>query len=136
MSDVFPKSKRSEIMRKVKNRNTDIELIIRKGLFKSGHRYRLNNKLFGKPDIVFPREKIAIFCDGDFWHGKNYRKEEKNYKSFWKEKILVNIYRDKEVNRVLKEQGWRVLRFWKMEILKSPDKCIKKIEKFIKLRQI
>ncbi len=131
MSDIFPKSKRSEIMRRVKNRNTDIELIIRKGLFKRGYRYKLNGNLFGKPDIVFPGKKIAIFCDGDFWHGKNYRKEKKNYKSFWKEKILVNIDRDKEVNKVLKKQGWKVLRFWKTEILKNPEKCIGDIEKFI-----
>jgi len=136
MSDVFPKAKRSEIMRKVKNRNTDIELIVRKGLFRRGYRYKLKSKLFGKPDIVFPSEKIAIFCDGDFWHGKNYAKEKKNYKSFWKEKILVNIERDKNVNKILKKQGWKVIRFWKTEILKSPDKCIKKIEKFIKLRKI
>jgi DNA mismatch endonuclease (patch repair protein) len=129
MTDIFTKEKRSELMRKVKNKNTNIEIILRKGLFKRGYRFRIKNSVFGKPDIIFPSPKIAIFCDGDFWHGKNYKKDVKNYKTFWKEKILVNMKRDKKVNKKLKLEGWKVLRFWRTEILKDPDKCLNKIEK-------
>jgi len=129
MTDIFTEEKRSELMRRVKNKNTNIEIILRKGLFKRGYRFRIKNSVFGKPDIIFPSPKIAIFCDGDFWHGKNYKKDVKNYKTFWKEKILVNMKRDKKVNKKLKLEGWKVLRFWRTEILKDPDKCLNKIEK-------
>lgn len=128
MSDRLTKEKRSELMRKVKNKNTNIELVLRKELFKKGYRFRVKNSVFGKPDIIFPTKKIAIFCDGDFWHGKNYKKEAKNYKTFWKVKISTNMERDKKVNKKLKKKGWVILRFWKTEILKKPDKCIRKIE--------
>lgn len=114
-------------MAKVKNKDTNIELIIRKRLWRLGCRYRVNYKIAGSPDIAFPGKKVAIFCDGDFWHGKNYKKEHSGYKKFWKEKIAVNIERDKRVDRKLKNEDWKVLRFWKSEILKEPDKCVEKI---------
>ena len=128
MSDRLTEEKRRELMRKVRNKNTNIEIILRKELFKKGYKFRIKNSIFGKPDITFPTQKIAIFCDGDFWHGKNYKKEVKNYKDFWKEKIKVNIERDKTVNEKLTLEGWKVFRFWKTEILKSPAKCVELIE--------
>lgn len=118
-------------MRRVRNKGTNIELILRKALFKKGLRFRVKNRLFGKPDIIFPSKKIAIFCDGDFWHGKNYEKEKKNYKKFWKDKILINLKRDKKVNRALKKEGWIVLRFWKTDILKNSNKCVDRIEDYL-----
>jgi DNA mismatch endonuclease (patch repair protein) len=131
MTDRISIKKRREIMAKVKSKNTDIELILRKLLWNSGYRYRTNYKIFGKPDIAFPKQKIAIFCDGDFWHGKNYEKEKKRYKKFWAEKIYSNIKRDEKVNKELKKAGWKVIRFWKTDILKNPDKCVKKIKNLI-----
>ena len=128
MADIFTKEKRSEIMKRVKNKNTNIELILRSELIKLGLRYRIKNKLFGKPDIIFPKQKVAIFCDGDFWHGKNYHNEGGRYKNFWKEKIQINMNRDKLVNKTLEEDGWRVLRFWKTEIIKNPKSCAEKIK--------
>ena len=89
--------------------------------------------MFGKPDIVLPKYKIVIFCDGDFWHGKNYDEEKGRYKKFWIDKIALNIKRDIEVNKRLKEEGWKVLRFWKTEIQGKTDKCINKIMKNIKI---
>lgn len=127
MADIFSKQKRRELMAKVKNKDTDIELIIRKRLWQQGYRYRVNYKIAGSPDIAFPTKKVAIFCDGDFWHGKNYKKERSSYKKFWKEKIAVNIKRDRKVNRRLAKEGWKVLRFWKSEIHKEPDKCVERI---------
>lgn len=119
-------------MRRVRNKGTNIELILCKALFKKGLRFRVKNRLFGKPDIIFPSKKIAIFCDGDFWHGKNYEKEKKNYKKFWKDKILINLERDKEVNKTLKKERWRVLRFWKTDILKNSNGCVNRIESYLK----
>lgn len=136
MADIFTKEKRSEIMRKVRNRDTDIELIVRKELFKRGYRFRVKNKLFGKPDIVLPRQKVVIFCDGDFWHGRYYRKEKKNYKEFWVDKIRVNRKRDITVNKTLKKQGWRVVRFWKTDILRDINFCIKEAEKILEISKV
>lgn len=130
--DIFTPEKRREIMRSVKNTNTNIELLLRKSLYKNGHRFRVKNSLFGKPDIVFPKEKIAIFCDGDFWHGKNYKKEKKNYKPFWIHKIGLNRKRDIKVNKMLRKEGWTVIRLWKTQILKDPSACVDEIEKSIR----
>ena len=128
--DIFTREKRSELMRRVKNKNTNIELIIRKELFRRGYRFSTNTKLFGKPDIVLTSKKVVIFCDGDFWHGKN-KNEISKYEKFWREKILTNIERDKLVNITLRKDGWKVLRFWKNDILKNPEKCVEKIEKYL-----
>jgi len=135
MADIFSLQKRRDLMSRVKSKNTDIELILRQRLWAAGHRYRIHYKILGKPDIVFPKQKIAIFCDGDFWHGKNYKKEKKNYKKFWLDKIASNIKRDKKVNRELKKNHWKVVRFWKTDILKFPDKCLRAIEVEINLRK-
>lgn len=133
MTDVFSRKKRSEIMSLVKNKNTDIELILRKKLWAKGFRYRTNYKIIGRPDIVLPKFKAAIFCDGDFWHGRKYKKEVKNYKKFWKNKIETNINRDKTVNKELRKIGWTVIRFWKSQILKNADKCVNDIIKIIQV---
>ena len=119
-------------MARVRNKNTNIELKLRKKLWHLGYRYRTNYKVFGKPDIVLVRQKVAIFCDGDFWHGKDFKKEKGGYKKFWVEKIQTNIKRDKEVNKKLAKEGWKVLRFWKSEILKNLDDCASKIENQVK----
>ena len=127
MTDIFTKKKRSEIMSRVRSRNTDIEILLRKALFAKGYRFRIHYPIIGKPDIVFPTQKVAIFCDGDFWHGRYYKKESKNYNEFWEKKIKGNIERDKKVKQILKKQGWKVIRFWKSEIKKDIDKCLEKI---------
>ena len=119
-------------MRKVRNKNTNIELLLRKELFRRGYRYKIKNNQFGKPDFIFLNQKVAVFCDGDFWHGKNYRKEKKNYKKFWKDKIKLNMKRDILVNRNLKKEGWTVLRFWKTDILKNLLECADSLEKALR----
>jgi DNA mismatch endonuclease (patch repair protein) len=84
----------------------------------------------GSPDIVFPRAKIAIFCDSDFWHGKsleNKKKTFKNNKEYWIKKIQDNIKRDKRNNKELKIIGWRVLRFWETDINNNFDKVINQV---------
>lgn len=117
----------SKTAKKIKSKNTGIELLLRRELWKQGYRYRINDKtVFGKPDIVFHKQKIAIFCDSEFWHGKKFLEGEK-FKvnnDFWEAKIKRNIERDQEVNRILESEGWQVVRFWGREIIKNMPNCI------------
>lgn len=129
----------SKNMKAVKYKDSAIEKILRIELWHRGMRYRKNVKdIFGKPDIVFIKKKIAIFCDSEFWHGydwENKNKEIKSRREFWIPKIERNILRDKEVTKTLEEQGWVVLRFWGKEIKKETAKCVSEIEKIFKSRK-
>jgi len=130
MVDVLTKKQRSYNMSRVRGKNTKPELALRKLLFKNGMKgYRINYKLRGKPDIVFPKHKTVIFIDGCFWHKcpECFKMPETN-KAFWQEKIDSNVKRDTDVNEKLKKDGWRVLRIWGHEIKKDINKCINKIK--------
>jgi len=122
-------------MSRVKNKNSEIEQLLRKELWKRGLRYRKNvTTVYGKPDIVFLRKKIAVFCDSEFWHGFDWehRKNDiKSNKEFWIKKIERNIQRDKEVNDKLQADGWIVLRFWGKAIKTETALCADKIEKAV-----
>lgn len=126
------------IMSSIPSRNTKPEMLLRKELFAHGLRYRVNYKaLPGKPDVVFTKAKIAVFVDGDFWHGHNWairgydslEKELERYSQYWREKILRNIERDREVDTKLSENGWTVLRFWESDIKTDLGKCVTEIER-------
>lgn len=114
-------------MRQVKNKDSDIEIMLRKELWSRGLRYQKNvNGIIGKPDIVFKGKKVAIFCDSEFWHGYDWENRKKDFKSnkeFWITKIERNIERDEEVNAQLKKIGWKVLRFWGRDIKKNCKEC-------------
>lgn len=133
-------SNRSYNMSMIKSYDTKVELLLRKELWRRGLRYRKNCKtVYGKPDIVFLRKKIAIFIDGEFWHGYNFneiKKRLKINKTFWIEKIQFNMERDFEITQSLIEQGWAVLRFWDFEIKDSLKLCADKIEKTVRNRNI
>ena len=107
---------RSEIMAPIKNKDTSIEVKLRKALWHSGVRYRKNCKdVFGKPDICLKKKKVDIFCDSEFWHGKLYlenREIPKTNTKYWTEKFEKNIARDKVVIQRLQDDSWTVLRFW------------------------
>lgn len=130
---------RSENMRRIKSKDTSIELKLRKALWHKGYRYRKNCKdVFGKPDICFKGKKIAIFCDSEFWHGKLYLEGKyipKTNTDFWIKKFQNNIARDEQVNLSLEKKGWVVLRFWENDIKTNLNLCIEKIEKIF-LKQI
>ncbi|MDX9825761.1 very short patch repair endonuclease [Sulfurimonas sp. RIFOXYB12_FULL_35_9] len=122
----------SKTAKKIKSKNTTIELLLGKAMWAKGLRYRKNCKdIFGKPDFCFRSKKIAIFCDSEFWHGKKFLDGEKfqTNQGFWEAKIKRNIERDKEVNRKLKEDGWIILRFFGEEIKKNTDLAVEKIYK-------
>ncbi|MEY9096710.1 very short patch repair endonuclease [Paenibacillus sp. RC84] len=114
--DSFSKEKRSQIMSKIKSKNTTPELIVRRLLHKMGYRFRLHRTdLPGKPDIVLPRFKKVIFVNGCFWHGhSNCKKSQlpESNKKFWQDKISRNINRDAENIKKLIEMGWGVLTIW------------------------
>ena len=129
MVDIFTREQRSKIMSKIKTRDTGIEKALRSALWLQGHRFRVQYPVYGKPDIVFPKQKIAIFCDGCYWHGCPIcKKIPVANKEFWLNKFKSNIKRAEKVNRILKEKGWIVLRFWGHEIKNDLDNVVSKIE--------
>lgn len=123
-------------MKQVKNKDSKIEVALRKELWNRGLRYQKNvTSIFGKPDLVFKGKKVAVFCDSEFWHGYNWEKRKKDFKShqeFWIPKIERNMERDKEVTAELQKQGWTVLRFWGKEIKKNVCGCADIIEKAVR----
>ncbi len=124
---------------KSRNRSRDTwhEQLLRRTLWRIGLRYRKNvSDLPGKPDIVFPGFRIAVFCDGDFWHGRCWSRLETKLRqgtngSYWRAKILSNIERDRKNTQILRSQGWRVLRFWETDILANPDRIAGQIRRTI-----
>lgn len=123
-------------MKRVKSKDTKIELLLRKELWSRGLRYQKNSKkVVGKPDIVFMGKKIAVFCDSEFWHGYDWNNKKNEFKSnqdFWIPKIERNMQRDKEVNEMLEKSGWTVLRFWGNDIKKNLMMCADIIERMVK----
>jgi len=130
MPDKITEEQRSHIMSRIRSKNTKIEMLIRKELWKRGFRYRLHYPLPGKPDIVFPSRYVAIFCDGCFWHGcpKCFRPPQSN-KNYWRPKIANNRKRAKRQTTELEDAGWIVLRFWEHEIIESCEGVVDQIEK-------
>jgi len=136
MTDVFSKKERSEIMSHIRSKNTVPELKLfsmLRHLYHNGFRYRKHyKKVFGKPDIAFTKQRVAIFIDSEFWHGMNFKiTRQRLPKKYWREKIENNMKRDKNVNNVLNNLGWKVIRIWSKDFLKKPDKYIKKIIKIL-----
>lgn len=129
MTDVLTKKQRKYNMSRIKNKNSLIELNLRKYLWKNNIKgYRIHYNIYGKPDIFFTKSKLAVFIDGCFWHKcpKCYIKSETN-SSFWNKKIKDNIKRDKKTDFELKKMHIKVIRFWGHEIKKNPNKCISTI---------
>jgi DNA mismatch endonuclease (patch repair protein) len=128
MPDIYPKSKRSDIMSKISGKETKPEILVRKFLFSKGFRFRKNVKeLPGKPDVVLPKHKTIIFVHGCFWHGHSCKRgtlPETNYK-FWQEKIGKNIERDNRNIFELKEKGWNVIIVWQCEIKNKESKDVR-----------
>lgn len=132
MDNLTPEQ-RHKNMQAIKSKNSKIEVILRQALWKRGLRYRKNTKqVYGHPDIAFIGKRIAVFCDGEFWHGYEWESRRGNIKSnkeFWFSKIERNMKRDSEVNDYLTSHGWVVLRFWESEIKNDTANCVNIIEK-------
>lgn len=118
-------------MQNIRSNGTKVELIFAKTLWAHGLRYRKNDRtVLGKPDFTLKKHKLAVFCDSEFWHGKNWKQNHRKIKSnrkYWIKKIERNMQRDREVNRELKKRGWKVIRFWAKQVEKNPDKYAVKV---------
>jgi DNA mismatch endonuclease (patch repair protein) len=127
-TDLQPASRNaSDIKKKNRSRDTKAEMLLRRALWKLGVRYRLHDAaLPGKPDIIVAKARVVIFCDGDFWHGRNWRSRRAKLArganaAYWLAKIETNIRRDRLKTRALEQLGWTVLRFWETDILRDPQ---------------
>lgn len=134
-SGFYTTKKRSKMMRAIRGKNTKPELLFRRALWKKNVRYRVHNKqLPGKPDVSIKKYNLAIFIDGEFWHGYDWDKRKVDIKSnrrFWIPKIERNMQRDRQVNQELFEMGYTVFRFWSKEIQNDLDTCINDVLMFI-----
>lgn len=134
-SGFYTPKKRSKIMSKIRGKNTKSELLFRSALWKKGVRYRVDSKQIpGRPDVSIKKYKLAIFIDGEFWHGYNWDERKDNIKSnraFWIPKIERNMQRDRQVNRELEALGYTVFRFWEQEVKNDLEKCINDVLVFI-----
>jgi DNA mismatch endonuclease, patch repair protein len=132
---VFSPEKRSEVMSKIRGKNTKIELKLRKELWKRSIRgYRLQTKLPGRPDILFAKYKVVVFCDGDFWHGFLFDEWKKRLQPFWLNKIAGNMKRDQQNDSLLQEHGFIVVHLWEHELEKNIGECVQKVIDALKSR--
>lgn len=137
MADNLTKEQRHRNMSHIKSRDTSIEVKLRKALWNKGYRYRKNySKLPGKPDIALIKYKIAIFCDSEFFHGKDWevlkpRLERGDNSQYWVSKIARNRERDDEINKRLLFEGWTVVRFWGKDISKNVEECVRVVEEAV-----
>lgn len=135
--DIWSKEKRSDVMSKIRSKNTKPEKLLRSMLHKSGYRFRIHKKeLPGKPDIVMPKYKIIIFVNGCFWHYHKNCPEGRiphTNSIFWKDKLQKNVKRDKNNIKALRKLGWKVIIIWECEIEKKPEVTLKRIIKNLKV---
>jgi DNA mismatch endonuclease Vsr len=140
MARNLPRRKRTKAqisfnMSRVKNKGSRMEQLMEAALRRVGLHPAKHPKMFGRPDFVFGPAMVAIFCDSHFWHGYNWRvkrKEIRSNRSFWIQKIVQNMRRDRVVTSYLRKQGWTVLRFWEHQILQFPDRCTARIREALK----
>lgn len=137
MADNMTPEQRRITMSRIRGRDTKVELAIRKELHRRGYRFRVNTTwLVGKPDVVFTKIRLAIFIDGDFWHGWRFKNWSDKLAPYWREKIAGNKARDRRHTALLRSKGWTVMRFWEHDINDDLCRCIERIEtKIGELRQ-
>ncbi len=144
--DVLTREQRHKNMQNIRGKDTRPEVVLRKALWHQGYRYRKNYKqLPGRPDIVLTKQRICIFVDSEFFHGKGFETgyesnkyqslreqlEHGNNSDFWMKKIQRNMERDREVDAELRALGWYTLRFWSKDVLKHTDECLSAVEELL-----
>lgn len=131
----------SAVMAANKSADTKCERLLRSELWKRGMRFRKNvSQLPGRPDIVFPRARLVVFCDGDFWHGRNRPTQRRKLRrgpnaDYWISKIKRNIQRDRHNDKRLRQLGWKVVRLWELDILNSPSRSAKRVARALSERR-
>ncbi len=129
--DVHTKEQRSYNMSRVKSKNTKPELLMFLLLEEAGYKFEKHYPITGKPDIAFPEHKVAVFIDGEFWHGKDYKQIRDSIPPFWVKKIGENLKRDGRNMRKLRSEGWRILHFWDKKVVKYPERSLRRITRFL-----
>jgi len=134
MSDHMTPEQRSRAMKRVKLKNGSLEILVQCELRAKGLRFRRHNRsLPGCPDIVFPRERVAVFVDGDFWHGWRLPAWERKLSKFWRDKLRANRARDQRNFRRLRIKGWKIVRIWQHELARGDEsRFIKRIEQALR----
>ncbi|HZQ29640.1 MAG TPA: very short patch repair endonuclease [Patescibacteria group bacterium] len=122
---------RSFNMSQVKSKNTKPELLMFKLLRKNGIKFEKHYSIYGKPDIAFPTYKVAVFIDGEFWHGKDFKALETTIPPFWVKKIGENIKRDGKTARKLRTEGWHVMHIWDKRVIRQPKQSLQRIIRFL-----
>lgn len=136
MADNMTPEQRRRTMRRIRSKDTAVEMHLRRALWAHGLRYRTHYRgAFGIPDVAFPGARVAVFCDSEYWHGYGWEERKNNLgtnAAFWKTKIERNIQRDAEVNSALAAEGWTVLRFWSRDIFQDVDRCVRQVARAVK----
>jgi DNA mismatch endonuclease, patch repair protein len=129
--DNMSQAKRSAVMASIRSRGTMIEKLMADAFSQLGIEFEGQPKLFGNPDFILPRKGTVVFCDGDFWHGyrlgRNPRLDIKDNREFWMTKIKSNMRRDRKVDRVLSNAGWKIIRLWEHDIREDPIGCARRM---------
>jgi len=135
MADNLTPEQRSYTMSRIRSKDTTPELAIRKGVHARDLRFRKHAEwLPGKPDLVFTKTKVAVFVDGDFWHGWRFPQWKHKLAPSWRDKIERNRRRDQKNFRWLRREGWLVIRIWEHNIKKDVEACIDRIEAAVQRR--
>lgn len=124
-------AQRSFNMSQVKSKNTKPELLMFSLLDQANIKFEKHFPILGKPDIAFPKYKVAVFIDGEFWHGKDFKKIKDTLHPFWVKKIGDNIKRDRRTMKKLRAEKWHILHFWDKQIMRNPEKSFKRIMRFL-----
>lgn len=133
MPDTLTPEQRRRAMQRVKLKDGPLEVKVRSALWKRGYRFRKHLKgLPGSPDVVFTRKKVAVFIDGDFWHGYDFEKWRDKLTPFWRAKIEANRSRDERNFRSLRDMGWTVVRLWGHEVKKDLDGCLGRVQEALR----
>jgi DNA mismatch endonuclease (patch repair protein) len=129
MADNMTPEQRSATMSRIRSRDTNIEMRIRRRLHRRGHRYRVHAKwLPGSPDVVFTRWRVAVFIDGDFWHGYRFHEWQGKLAPQWRDKISRNRQRDRVRREELRSRGWNIVQMWEHEVKENVDACVQSVE--------
>jgi len=124
-----------------KSEDTSCEKLLRRALWRKGLRFRKNDaELPGKPDIVFPGPRVVVFCDGDFWHGRDWAARRRKLQQganaeYWVRKIRSNVERDRKRGRELKKLGWHVIRIWETDITSDPDQVAAELARIVQSKR-
>jgi len=138
MVDVFSKEKRSEVMSRIRGSgNWDTEIALLKAMKAEGVTgWRRGQPVLGRPDFVFREARLAVFVDGCFWHGcTKHCQMPRNNQLFWRKKLNANKSRDRQVTRLLRERGWRVVRIWECRLNVNPEGCVGVIRRALKAQE-